>query len=540
MNDTDIQKIGGDDKLVKRWAPVLEGVENPYTRRVTAQLLENQAKVIMHERAKRLDEAAVGTGTTTVGDLSTFQKFAFPLVRRVFPELIFNKIGGMVQPMGGPVSQVFYLGSSRGHGETMQTLYSKYNLTYRGQVANYIGSFSGNGTVGDGTFHSTEGDGSGLDWTEAANGFDVSNVLRAQDGSPSSTFGGGIASWPDPNTTLGWSVSAGERLTGTGIPEMSFHIQNQTVTARTRKMRALWTIEAAQDLKAYHSLDLERELTDLLSKELQLEIDRELIEDIRMIAYGFNGNGSTGGLAGWQPGTLDNATGNSMPNTYGKDPSGNSGFTPGAYQYDFHTGLQNDANTSGSNVFVIDLNDIMIGTNNFAPQHAGHVYSNLLAVLNFASQDIYRTTFRGPGTVLVTSPLIASMLESAAKLEGGLPQEAGPSNTIEYRGRFAGKYELIVDPMFPQDEILMCYKGSGPMDGGFCYCPYIPLQQIPTITDPESFQPRKGILTRYGKLAITPASRFYRIIRIVGADSNFLLKPFAKNTSIFGTSTASY
>jgi hypothetical protein len=535
MDDQTISKIGGDEKLVKRWEPVLEGVEDPYTRRVTAQLLDNQAKVILHERAKRLDEAAVGTGTTTVGDLSTFQKFAFPLVRRVFPELIFNKIGGMVQPMGGPVSQVFYLGSSRYHGSNAETIYSKYNLTYKGGVANPIGSAS----AGDGVFHSGGLNGSGVDRPFLdSNGFDVSNVLRAQDGSPSATYGGDIASWPDPTTTLGWSVSAGERLTGTGIPEMSFHIENQTVTARTRKMRALWTIEAAQDLKAYHSLDLERELTDLLSKELQLEIDRELIEDIRMIAYGFNGTGSNG-IAGWQPGTLDNATGNSMPNTYGKDPSGNDGFTPGAYQYDFHTNPL-AANTSGSNVFVIDLNDVILGTNNFAPQHTGHVYSNLLSVLNFASQDIYRTTFRGPGTVLVTSPLIASMLESASKLEGGLPQNMGPSNTIEYRGRFAGKYELIVDPMFPQDEILMAYKGSGPMDGGFCYCPYIPLQQIPTITDPESFQPRKGILTRYGKLAVTPASRFYRIIRLVGADSNFLLKPHYKNSSIFGTSASGY
>ncbi len=93
---------------------------------------------------------------------------------------------------------------------------------------------------------------------------------------------------------MGWTVSGGERLTGTGIPELQFHIQQQAVVAGTRKMRALWTLEASQDLKAYHNLDLERELTDLLSKELSLEIDREILENLRMIAYGFNGTDEFG------------------------------------------------------------------------------------------------------------------------------------------------------------------------------------------------------------------------------------------------------
>jgi hypothetical protein len=88
--------------------------------------------------------------------------------------------------------------------------------------------------------------------------------------------------------------------------------------------------------------------------------------------------------------------------------------------------------------------------------------------------------------------------------------------------------------MFPTDEIMMGYKGAGPMDSGFIYCPYIPLQQLPTITDPESFQPRKGILTRYGKVAIQPASRFFRIIRVVGAGTNYLVRPMARNKSIYG------
>jgi hypothetical protein len=113
------------------------------------------------------------------------------------------------------------------------------------------------------------------------------------------------------------------------------------------------------------------------------------------------------------------------------------------------------------------------------------------------------------------------------------------NNRIEYRGRVFGKYELFIDPMFPSDEILMGYKGASPMDSGFVYCPYIPLQQLPTVTDPESFQPRKGILTRYGKVAVSPASRFFRIIRVIGGTSQHLIAPFARNTAVQGTSTGS-
>jgi len=86
----------------------------------------------------------------------------------------------------------------------------------------------------------------------------------------------------------------------------------------------------------------------------------------------------------------------------------------------------------------------------------------------------------------------------------------------------------------------MGYKGSGPMDSGFIYCPYIPLQQLPTITDPESFQPRKGILTRYGKVAIQPASRFFRVIRVVGASPMTLIDPMAKNKTLLGQAVANY
>jgi hypothetical protein len=226
-------------------------------------------------------------------------------------------------------------------------------------------------------------------------------------------------------------------------------------------------------------------------------------------------------------------------------------FNPGAYDYDWaadgFTTLTAEKDYAGTgtlpanpNVYVMDLGRFASTGTTFAPQHLGHLYSNLLALVNFASQDIYKTTLRGPGTTLITSPIIASMLESAAKLEGGLPSNMGPTNVtakdISYVGKLFGKYDLIVDPMFPDDEIIVAYKGSGAMDAGFFYCPYVPIMSLETVTDPETFQPRKGILTRYGKVAIQPASRFFRVIRIVGTGSDWLSKEIFRQTTINGSS----
>jgi hypothetical protein len=510
-----------NSEIVSKWSPVLEGINNEYTKKVTAQLLENQAKAILVEKQDRVDEA---DAPTTVGKLGTFQKFAFPLVRRVYPQLIANSIVG-VQPMGGPVSQIFYLGNDRVAGAwgRDETVYSKYRLTYGGNTASANFRNAAGEPVGN-------VDGTGTTY--------FSSILGDTTGAPSTTMGGQIASWPDASTILGYSVSAGEALSGNEIAEINMHIEQQPVVARTRKMRALWTLEAAQDLRAYHNLNLESELTDLLSKELTLEIDRELVEDLRMIAY------DPSGLTGWNRAGLDmgnsnnfGATGRNTPTTPDVSlTTGNTGgFTPQEYLYDFANNNAFNPSGTNSNVYLIDLSgQFMRDTNPFAPQHVGQVYANLLAAINFASNDIYRTTFRGPGTWLVTSPIIASMLESAAKLEGGFPEKDRPTNitanSIEYRGKFAGKYDLYIDPMYPEDEIMIGYKGAGPMDAGYVYCPYIPLQQLPTITDPQTFQPRKGILTRYGKAAVAPSGRFYRIIRLVGLSNNFMYQPGVKTT----------
>jgi len=501
----EIMEMGASDELVSKWGPALDGIENDYTKRVTAQLLENQLK----SSQERVDEnTAMGIGTTTVGSLGTFQKFAFPLVRRVFPELIANNLVS-VQPMSGPVSQVFYLGAARAYGPTRQTLYSKYQLTYRGKTT---GAVTPNGTEGDFSLDTGE-------WP-AASALGASALSGQFQGGDN--MASAIANWPSAAYAQGWSVSAGENLAGTGIPEVSLQIEQQPVIARTKKMRALWTLEASQDLKAYHNLDLERELTDLLGKEIRLEVDRELIENLRGLAYDLEG--SAGSL--FNRDMLDQATNQGSMGNFA--PSGDSTF--GDFLFDYQGNNITDIPGTYApqpNVFLIDFESSAL---NFAPRHVGDIYSNLLAVINFASQDIFKTTQRGAGNWMICSPVVATILETAARLTGGIEKTDGPTNfgpgSIQFRGKFMGRYDLFVDPLYPEGEILMGYKGSGPMDGGFVYAPYIPFQALPTITDPESFQPRKGILTRYGKVAINPASRFYRVIRIVG-DSG-LFNPFIK------------
>ena len=498
----DIMEMGASDDLVNKWGPALDGIENDYTKRVTAQLLENQLKSAQQD--DRLDEAAVGVGTTTVGSIGTFQKFAFPLVRRVFPELIANSLVS-VQPMSGPVSQVFYLGAARVYGNVRQNLYSKYQLTYRGL------------TTGEPNFQDRGVSSADELLAAGRTSQDFGGSALSADFATGTNMADAIASWPNSSFAQGWSVSAGENLAGTAIPEVTMSIEQQPVIARTKKMRALWTLEASQDLKAYHNLDLERELTDILGKEIRLEVDRELIENLRGLAYDITG--AAGDL--YNKDMLDQASNTSGLGDFA-GVNNDSNFGDFLFEGSTGSGITGIPGTYsvGKNTVLFDFASDAFG--GFAPRHIGDKYANLLATINFASQDIYKTTLRGAGNWIICAPIMATILESASRLTGGIESSDGPTNfgpgTIQFRGKFMGRYDLFVDPLYPEGELLMGYKGAGPMDGGFVYAPYIPFQALPTITDPESFQPRKGILTRYGKVAINPASRYYRVIRVVGAE----------------------
>jgi len=512
--------IENGEDLVSKWGAALKGIDDSYTRKVVATLYENQAKAILLEKSKKIDESSVAgyEAATSTGSLGTFQKFAFPLIRRVFPQLIANAIVAQ-QPMQGPVGQVFYLGSGRQYGSTRQSLYSKYQLTYQGSTTAPIGMV-----------------GNSLDIDSGAP--ELSAIYNRTRGSASTTFGGRIAGWPDSSRIHGFNVSAGEFLSGSAIPEVNISIEQQPLIARTRKMRTLWTIEASQDLKAYHNLDLEQELTELMGNELRLEIDREILENLRGIAYD---TAVANGFGGWYRNTLDLANSQAIGNTGGADS-----FTPDKFQWDFTGGAALPTNPTGTsrNVWVIDFSSSAF---NFNPQHVGQVWSNMWAALNLMSQDIYKTTHRGPGSWIVTSPLVGAMLETAAQLGGGMggnggSRVEGPTNMggqIQFKGKLGGKYDLYIDPLWPEDEILMGYKGTGPMDTGFVYAPYIPIENLPTVVDPATFQPRKGIMTRYGMVAISPEARFYRVLRIIGPSTlNYLYAPFERATNVGNVTAA--
>ncbi len=548
-----------NESLCEKWEPILEGITDDSTRQMTAVLLENQAKSILTENAR---ESGTLEEATTVGNLGTFQKFAFPLVRRVFPELIANKICG-VQPMQGPVSQIFYLGYNRA-GKDMDSnavsdvVYSKYRMVYGGRIAgaqNNVGTLDSAAAKAGSAGFALSGL-SGLDGDGNAR-TDSLAISESNANMSAMTAGSRIANFPNSGIAgPQYFVSAGERLAGSSIPEVSFTIEQQSVTARTRKFRALWTLEASQDLRAYHNLDLERELTELLSKEVALEIDREIVESIRTLAYGIvpglngaewdaytnGGNSNDFGNTGLPQGGGPNPGGTGAQGSFTYDQpfgtNGNGAYTPNDYGMGSNTGAGAGMPTGsdlGSNVFFVDFGTTALG---LAPRHVGEVYSNLIAVVNFASQDIYRTTLRSAANYVICSPFVAAMLQSAAKLEGGIDSgEAGQLGaSITYKGKWMGQYDVYVDPLYPEDEMLVGYKGASPMDAGFVYAPYIPLQMLPTITDPQTFQPRKGLITRYATAQINPASRFYRIIRIVGADSRYLTTPFMKASSL-GTTT---
>ena len=169
--------------------------------------------------------------------------------------------------MDGPDSQVFNVGNDRSYHGTSQNVYSKYNLTYRWQVASALDNLTGLASMTGNTYAS------------AVSGYAAARTDLLD------TIGKQIAAYPTTTSLTQFNTSAGEVMSGNNIPEISFSIQQQPIVARTRKFRTLWTIEAQQDLRAYHNLDLEKEVTELMSQEVQLEINRELIEDLRVLEY---------------------------------------------------------------------------------------------------------------------------------------------------------------------------------------------------------------------------------------------------------------
>ena len=234
------------------------------------------------------------------------------------------------------------------------------------------------------------------------------------------------------------------------IPEINIKVDSVAVTAMTKKLKAKWTPELGQDLNAYHNLDAEVELTSILSEQIALEIDREILEDLV--------KGATAGTKYWSR-------------------------SPG--------------------LFVNRDTGAEIGATSAAPDFTGTVsewYETLVETINDVSAAIHRKTLRGGANFIVCGPEVANILEFTAGFRASVTadDERGSIGAVKV-GALTKKFDVYVDPYFLRNVILVGRRGNSFLESGYVYAPYVPLQTTPTIFGPEDFVPRKGVMTRYAK-----------------------------------------
>jgi len=239
------------------------------------------------------------------------------------------------------------------------------------------------------------------------------------------------------------------------IPEIDIKVDSIAVTAQTKKLKAKWTPELGQDLNAYHNLDAEVELTQILSEQIALEIDREIVNDLI------------------------------------------KGATAGTYYWSRSPGL-----------FVDRVTGLELGATAAAPDFTGTVsewYETLVETINDVSAQIHRKTLRGGANFLVTSPEVANILEFTAGFRANVTHDSdrGTVGAVNV-GSLSRKFDVHVDPYFPRNLVLVGRKGGSFLESGFVYAPYVPLQVTPTIFGVEDFVPRKGVMTRYAKKMVRP------------------------------------
>jgi hypothetical protein len=254
------------------------------------------------------------------------------------------------------------------------------------------------------------------------------------------------------------------------IPEIDIKVDSIAITANTKKLKAKWTPELGQDLNAYHNLDAEVELTSILSEQVALEIDREILADLV------------------------------------------NGATAGTYYWSRSPGLFLDR-TSGAE----------IGAAAKAPDFTGTVsewYETLAETINDVSAQIHRKTLRGGANFVVLGPEIANILEFTAGFRASVTadDEKGSIGAVKV-GSLSKKFDVIVDPYFLRNVILVGRRGSSFLESGYVYAPYVPLQTTPTIFGPEDFVPRKGVMTRYAKKMVRPDMYGLVIVRGLNGES---------------------
>lgn len=434
------------DRLVEKWNPVLNeesaGVINDKHRKaVTAVVLENTEKAMREESSRQnfLSEDAAGNNTSSAAN---WNPVLISLVRRAMPNMMAYDICG-VQPMTGPTGLIFAMKSRYGAGATGSTeaLFNEANTAFSGDSAStHSGGPSGLAGVTDAGADSSIDN----DRTGPATGVGISTEnaegLGTLGAGPSSAFG-----------------------------EMGFTIEKATVTAKSRALKAEYSLELAQDLKAIHGLDAETELANILSTEILAEINREVVRTI-------NSQAKTGAL-------------------------------------------QSNVQTRG----IFDLSTDADG------RWSVEKFKGLMVQIDREANTIAKETRRGKGNFIVCSSDVASALAASGALDYA-PALSTNLNVDDTGSTFAGvlngRTKVYIDPYAQTDYVTVGYKGTNAYDAGVFYCPYVPLTMMRAVGE-NDFQPRIGFKTRYGMvsnpfvgatpadgLAAAKSNQYYRIFRV--------------------------
>ena len=445
------------EHLQEKWAPILnhseiEEISDKYRKSVTSVLLENQERFLKEERGLVTEAAPTNSlggtgfsgGSTATGPVAGFDPVLISLIRRSMPKLIAYDICG-VQPMTGPTGLIFAMRSTKG---TNRDINNSAVETFFNEVD---------------TEHSSENSADGL----ASNDQTGSNPGLLADGASNYTIGG-------QGMTTAQSEALGDGSSN-HFNEMGFSIEKVTVTAKSRALKAEYSLELAQDLKAVHGLDAESELANILSTEVLAEINREVVRTVYKIAR------------------------------------------PGA---------QNNTATAGTFDLDVDSNG----------RWSVEKFKGLLFQIERDMNAIGHETRRGKGNILICSADVASALSMAGVLDY-TPALAGNSNLLPddnsstLAGTLNGRIKVYVDPYSANVSdahfYVAGYKGSSAYDAGLFYCPYVPLQMVRAVGQ-DTFQPKIGFKTRYGMVAnpfaegltqgqgalTSNANRYYRRVKV--------------------------
>lgn len=503
-------KVVMDDakRLSAKWekSGLLEGIKNTTDKNTMAMLLENQAKQLVTEQSQ------TGTQSAGAGAYSgeSWNGVALPLVRRVFGEIAAKEFVS-VQPMNLPSGLVFYLdfkygsdvkpfqnggslyGANASNNVTDPTSASLYGAgkfgysinPFSASIAATTGSatwatfnLDGNYSASFGTYKvvnvplPANADLNGVRaFTFTSGSITAANILQAfttlNNNTASFVVPGALVAGAAPTVQLFYNVaptatSRGdfEDASGAGypnansattiaIPEINVQLKSEPIVAKTRKLKAQWTPEFAQDLNAYHSVDAEAELTGILSQYISMEIDLEILDML-----------------------IQNA-----------------------YTTEYWSAQNNVAvNASG----ITDANLGFFNTQ-------GGWFQTLGTKLQKVSNTIHQLTLRGGANFLVTSPSVATIIESIPGFASDGDGEKMEFNFgIQKVGSLNSRYKVYKNPYMTENVILMGYKGAQFLECGAVFAPYVPLIMTPLLYDPQTFTPRKGLMTRYAKKMIRP------------------------------------